>query len=34
MISYNDTLIIKDCLKSIRKQNYPSDKVRSFFDTI
>lgn len=27
MISYNDELIIRDCLESIRKQNYPSDKV-------
>ena len=27
MISYNDELIIKDCLESIRKQDYPSDKV-------
>lgn len=27
MLSYNDELIIEDCLKSIRKQNYPSDMV-------
>lgn len=27
MISYNDELIIRDCLESIRKQEYPSDKV-------
>ena len=27
MISYNDELIIRDCLESIRKQEYPSGKV-------
>ncbi len=27
MISYNDAPIIKDCLESIRKQNYPSSKL-------
>ena len=27
MISYNDELIIKDCLESIKKQSYPSNKI-------
>lgn len=31
MVSYNDELIIKDCLESIAKQDYPKEKIQIVF---